>query len=303
MLKQRNLLPPLDYFIAFESAATQESFAAASRDLNISETAVSRKIKLLELHFTCPLFIRSHRSITLTPEGQQLLNSIKPALNQLITASEELFSLESPNTVTLSATNSVASLWLMPRLQNFRRRNSRIKINLVASDNDEECLGKNVDIALLRGEGKWSDHHAEMLFGECVFPVCSPDYMKTNPEFDNLEALANHSLIEVSSEHKEWLNWQTWLQKKLGRNMTLKQTVTVNTYPLAIQAAVDGIGVCLGWKHLIDPLLQSGELIQPYLEETVETKSGYFILTSKNRKSFPAQNIVEKWLWSFKAAR
>ncbi len=301
MLQRRNLLPPLDYFVAFESAATQESFAAASRDLNISETAISRKIKLLELHFKCPLFIRSHRSITLTPEGHQLLGSVRPALEQMIAASDDIFTLESQNTVTLSATNSVASLWLMPRLQKFNRRNNQIKINLVASDNDAECLGKNVDVAILRGNGTWPDHHAEMLFGECVFPVCSPAYRKIHPDFDSLEAVAEHSLIEVSSEHKEWLNWQTWLQKKLGHSMNLKQTVTVNTYPLAIQAALDGIGVCLGWEHLVDHLLKSGQLVQPFAPEEISTRSGYYLVTSKTRTSFPARNTVEKWLLGFKS--
>lgn len=296
MLKRRNLLPPLDYLVAFESAATQESFAAASRDLNISETAISRKIRLLELHYKCPLFVRSHRSVTLTTQGNQLLGDIRPALEQLIDASEDVFSAQSQNTVTLSATNSVAALWLMPRLQKFNRRNTQIKINLLASDSDEECLGENVDVAILRGDGVWPDHRAEMLFGECVFPICSPVYMNKHPIFHSLESVTKHSLIEVSSDHPEWLNWQTWLQIKLGRKMELKQPITVNTYPLAIQAALDGIGICLGWEYLVDHLLKSGQLVQPFVSEKIRTSSGYYLLTPKSRKPFPARNVVEEWL-------
>ena len=302
MLKRRNLLPPLDYMLAFESAASQESIAAASRDLNLSETAVSRKIRLMELHYKCPLFVRGHRSITLTAQGAQLLKEIRPALEQLIDASEQVFAGQSPDTVNLAATNSVASLWLMPRLQMFNLTNTDVTISLLASDVDEECLGDHVDLAILRGEGDWPGYRSEKLFGETVFPVCSPSYMKANPDFHSLETVSHHSIIEVASQHPEWHTWHTWLQAKLGRKLELSQTVTVNTYPLAIQAAVDGLGICLGWKHLVDSHLESGQLVQPFSIKPVTTDSGYFLLTPQKRQSFHARDIVEEWLLGFRGA-
>ena len=300
MLKRRNLLPPLDYLLAFESAASQESIVAASRDLNLSETAVSRKIRLMELHYKCPLFVRRHRSITLTAQGAQLLKDIRPALEQLIDASEQVFAGQTQDTVTLAATNSVASLWLMPRLQMFNRSNAQVTISLLASDVDEECLGDHVDLAILRGEGDWPGYQSEMLFGETVFPVCSPSYMKSNPDFHSLETVSHHSIIEVASQHPEWHTWHTWLQAKLGRKLELSQTVTVNTYPLAVQAAVDGLGICLGWKHLVDSHLKSGQLVRPFSTEPVSTESGYYLLTPLKKQPFHARDIVEEWLLGFR---
>ena len=83
MLQKRKVLPPLDYLLAFESAAKLGSFARASDDLNISETAISRKVRLLEQHYNLPLFIRGHRSITLTTHGATLLGSVSQALDVL----------------------------------------------------------------------------------------------------------------------------------------------------------------------------------------------------------------------------
>src|SRR6056297_1185536 len=80
MLKNRAALPRLDYLVAFEVAAELESFAAAARILNVSETAVSRKIRLLEGHYNCQLFLRRHRSVELTGHGRKLLGGIAPAL-------------------------------------------------------------------------------------------------------------------------------------------------------------------------------------------------------------------------------
>ena len=78
MTKSKNVLPPLDYLLAFEAAATRQSFAGASRELNISESAISRKARLLELHYQVPLFVRGHKSVTLTPQGKKLLDAVSP---------------------------------------------------------------------------------------------------------------------------------------------------------------------------------------------------------------------------------
>ena len=128
MADKKNILPPLDYLLAFESAANSQSFASASRDLNISETAISRKIRLLELHYDVPLFLRGHRSVRLTPQGHSLLNKIAPALEILREGSREMLSEHQKNAVSVAATNSVAALWLMPKLHKFNASNKHVKI-------------------------------------------------------------------------------------------------------------------------------------------------------------------------------
>ena len=303
MLKKRKMLPPLDHLLAFESAAKRGSFARASDELNISETAISRKVRLLEQHYNVPLFVRGHRSITLTTQGAALLSSVNRSMDILRDASEAMFARYQANTVTLAATNSVSSLWLMPRLRKFNRANSRVKIMLVSSDSDEECLGDGVDLSILRGEGEWPGFEAKLLFGETVFPVCAPRYMRLNPTCAKLEALSGVDLIEVASSHTEWMDWKTWLASQDIHDVALERAAFFNTYPLAIQAAVDGLGVALGWGHLVDHLLESGELMRPLGDCSARTQSGYFLLTNRSRKPFPERDIVEGWLLRASAAR
>ncbi|MFU1476746.1 LysR substrate-binding domain-containing protein [Roseovarius sp. C7] len=157
--------------------------------LNISETSISRKVRLLEQHYDVPLFVRGHRSVTLTPQGHSLLAPVQQAMNQLRDVSQDMLSKHQRNTVTVSATNSVAALWIVPRLARFNQTNPRIRITLIASDDDAECLADTVDLAILRGEGHWPCFEARQLFGETVFPVCSPDYLATHPGLDSAEIL------------------------------------------------------------------------------------------------------------------
>lgn len=303
MLKDRSVLPRLDYLLAFEAAAELESFAAAAKELNVSETAVSRKIRLLELHYDCALFVRGHRSVQLTDHGHKLLNGIRSPLRSIASLSEDMLSDRARSTVHMSATNSVASLWLMPRLRKFHQSNRNITISLVSSDLDSECLTEDFDLIILRGEGDWSGFTAQKLFGETVYPVCAPGYLNHDAGLVGVGTLLNESLIEVANNHTEWLNWKTWLARKGVDHKRVRHSTFVNTYPLAIQAAVDGLGIALGWGHLVDRHLKSGALIRPLAGEHVRTNSGYYLLRRQGAGRHAESDVVAKWLLQESDAR
>ena len=296
-------LPPLDYLLAFEATAESHSFVAASKRLNISETAISRKVRLLELHYGLQFFLRGHRSISITPQGVLFLSRVKPALQMLRDASQKTATDHRDRPVTLAATNSVAGLWLMPRLQKLNRQNKHLKIMLVSSDNDDECLSDSVDLAILRGDGDWPGFQARMLFGETVFPVCAPGYLEANPTASDPEKMHRLDLIEVASSHREWMNWRTWLQEFGVNADDLRQQSFFNTYPLSVHAAVDGLGIALGWGHLVDPLLAQEKLVRPLGAARVRTDHGYYLLKSERKRPFDECRLVEDWLLSLSAER
>ncbi|MCV2866742.1 LysR substrate-binding domain-containing protein [Albidovulum sediminicola] len=301
--ERRKPLPPLDYLLAFEAAAEHESFAAAARQINISETAISRKVRLLEQHFGLQLFARGHRSIELTPYGREFLARISPAIEMLREAADDALKTSKNRPVILAATQSVASLWLTPRLHEFRQANRHLSIMLVASDNDTECLADTVDLAILRGDGSWKGFDAQLVFGETIFPVCSPEFLAQNPEVAEIENLAGAPLIEVTSSHTEWMNWQAWLARMGAEARRLERTTLFNSYPLSIHAALDGVGVALGWGHLVDQYLNNGRLVRPLGDAQVRTKFGYYLLTPQNHPAFPSRTEISDWLMAVSASR
>lgn len=296
MLQKRKVLPPLDYLVAFEAAAREGGFAGAARRLNLSETAISRKVRLLEQHYDVALFVRGHRSVTLTAQGHALLDGVSSALDGLRAVSQDMFARHHKNAVTLAATNSVAALWLLPRLRRFNAANARVKISLVASDSDAECLAETSDLSILRGDGDWPGYEARKLFGETVFPVCSPGYLRRHGAAATLTALPSLDLIEVASAHAEWMTWTSWLSQHGIEGLALDRSASFNTYPLAVQAAVDGLGIALGWGHLVDRYLEDGSLVRPLGDAHVRTASGYYLLRRKGTRSFPERQTVEDWL-------
>lgn len=302
MQTKKNTLPPLDYLLSFEVAARFESFALASRELEISESAISRKIRLLEEHYETPLFRRGNKSVSLTRKGAMLLEKIRPALKDLRDVSAEVLAQKNVLDINLAATASVVSLWLLPRLQSFSRANSETNITLISSDDDAECLADNIDLSILRGDGNWPNYTAKKLFGEVIFPVCSPAFLASNPSASHLPSLPSLPLIEISNKHLEWMNWNEWLRGHLPAAPTPSKSSVFNVYPNAIQAAVDGMGIALGWGHLIDHLLESGALVRPLGDTQTRTEFGYYLLRRKKTIAHPKQKIVEEWLVSASAA-
>ncbi len=303
MLKNRAVLPRLDYLLAFEVAAELESFAAAAKEMNVSETAVSRKIRLLELHYGCALFVRGHRSVQLTDQGRKLMHGVRSPLQSIAQLSEDLLSKKRRSAVRLSATNSVASLWLMPRMPEFHSNNSNITISLFSSDLDEACLTEDFDLSILRGDGDWLGYDAKLLFGETIFPVCSPGYMEGRGRIESAEELVEHELIEVSNNHTEWMNWRAWLTDQGVEVKSVKHSTSVNTYPLGVHAAMDGLGIALGWGHLVDRHLRSGALVRPLAKSFLRTTSGYYMLRRQNAPRHAEADVVAQWLQSESAAR
>ncbi len=301
--ERRRPLPPLDYLLAFEAAAQHASFAGAARQMHISETAISRKVRLLEQHFGVAFFTRGHRSIGLTQHGREFLARIVPALDLLRAAADDTLKTGLDRPVILAATNSVAALWLTPRLHAFRQANAHVSIMLVASDNDQECLAETVDLAILRGDGVWKGYDSQLVFGETIFPVCSPDFLAQNPGVSDIRNLATVPLIEVASQHTEWMNWQVWLGRVGAMTRRIDRTTLFNSYPLSIHAAVDGVGVALGWGHLVDQLIGAGKLVRPLGDTQVRTDHGYYLLTPQNRPAFDGRTEVADWLMQISAAR
>jgi len=296
MRRRRQRLPPLDYLIAFEAAARLGGFTAAAERLNLSQAAISRQVKLLEEHLGVRLFRRGHRSVQFTAEGKSFLRHVREALDAVEKGVEGLQEAARRPRVSLAATQSISTLWLMPRLPRLRRDHPDLDIHLVSTDLDREALASEHDLIILRGEGQWESFEAELLLDEEIFPVCAPAYADQKG-LHLLEALRHCTFIEVASHHTEWMDWARWLTSSGLPETEGAASLTFNTYALAIQAAVDSLGVALGWRHLVDGHLAEGTLIRP-LPNSICTTSGYFLLQPQDNPLSPASQSVRDWLFA-----
>ncbi len=289
-------LPPLGTLVAFEAAARHLSFTRAAGELHLTQAAISRQIRLLEDDLGVALFTRANRAVRLTSEGRDLQHTVAPILGHLANAAEQLRNVSGAHRLSVATDQSIAALWLMPRLSGFRAANPDVLVRLVASDNDADCLASNVDIAIMHGDGTWPGYDATLLLDEDIFPVCSPAYLERHGPITSTSELAGHVLVDLEDDHWDWVSWRVWLTENNVDLAAEHHGMIVNNYPLVLQAARDGIGIALGWKHLADAYLNDGSLIRPLGKQSLRTGFGYYLLTPAGRAAGADARVFHDWV-------
>ena len=298
----RRSLPPLEALVAFEAAARRLSFTAAAAELHLTQAAISRQIRLLEANLGRKLFVRAHRRVVFTPEGPEFQHVVALALRHLARAANDLRQVETDRRLTVATDQSVAALWLVSRLPRFRQAHPGLSVRLVASDIETDCLAEGIDVAIIHGDGAWRGFDATMLLDEAVFPVCSPAYLDRHGPIATAADLSRATLIDLEDEHWNWINWRIWLTEREVPIAEEAERIRINAYPLVVQAARDGLGVALGWKHLVDAYLGDGSLVRP-IGDTVETAFGYHLLVPSGALSAAARAFCDWALEERRAGR
>ena len=112
MVRRHYNLPSLNALAAFEAAARHLSLTRASSELNVTPGAVSKQVKMLEDEIGRPLFIRLHRALQLTPEGETVYRTLRETFERISANLQSVHSDNAIRTVSIGATTAFAQLWL-----------------------------------------------------------------------------------------------------------------------------------------------------------------------------------------------
>ena len=290
----KNRLPPLDPLIAFEAAARLLSFTRAGEELHLTQAAISQQIRSLEQSLQVKLFTRSHRAVQLTNEGREYQHTVAAVLKQLAGATMDIQNVEFAQQLVIGCDQSFASQWLSARFERLRQLLPDVALRIIASDDYGESLGPEVQVAILHGDGSWPGFEALRLFDEEVYPVCSPAYTHSDAEQDWVAWLLQAQLIDLADSHWNWMNWRLWLGGNNIDEPLGNRNLQINSYPLVIEAACNGQGVALGWRYLVDDLIEQGRLLRP-VEQSLVTEFGYYLLCRDGQQQ--DENVVRLRDW------
>jgi DNA-binding transcriptional LysR family regulator len=282
--------------VYFEAAARLQSFTLASGELNVTQGAVSRQIRQLEDYLGKALFQREKRRVLLTDDGHTYLVSIAHILQQLSDATGDLMSRGESGQVTIVTSSALATFYLMPRIPAFRQRHADIPIRLMARDRIGKIRPSEYDLSLYYYRRPPVGDGVRMLFGETVFPVCSPEYRAQHRERlagPVSGALARDLLWQESGE--DWITWPEWLEAQQIHLDRFDNRLLVNHYGMVVQAAMAGQGIALGWAGLLDAELERGALVKP-LGLELNTSAGFCLIASPERPPREETEVFSRWL-------
>lgn len=286
----------LDVLRVFESAARQLSFTAAAAELGTSQPAVSQQIKRLEQRLATRLFDRVYRGIVLTEAGEHLLQYVQDGLATLETGLQAVTAQPQHEVLQVATDFAFAAYWLMPRLKRFNQRCPEVDVSLITGERDLGALSAQIDVAIAFGDGRVKNGQSQLLFAEEVYPVCSPQLLKEHSSDNSSSLLAKLPLLHLRPESRaSWYDWQG-LYSALGiTEAPSPGTLRFDNYTLLIQAAIAGQGVAIGWRYLIDELLEQGLLCRACEGEAVSDLGYHLVLPERKRRQRPTQLFVD-WM-------
>ena len=265
----RRHLPSLGAFATFEVAAKHLSFTAAAKELNVTQAAVSQQIRTLEDALENRLFRRKHNALELTEEGAVLLRAVTQGLDIVTSAVSFMRDEPQESGITIAATIGVATHWIKPLIRDFRAHHPDAQFTILASDEDQGLQNAaEVDIAFICGNDRsHAGDELYYLFPEMVQPVCSPDYLHKHGPFDDPESLKTANLMHLHDKHWysgaiNWqpLTWHSWFQSLGVDYVPSASRLVTNCNPILVEAACQGEGLILGWRHIVAEHLRTGQL-------------------------------------------
>ncbi len=286
----------LDLLRVFESAARHLSFTAAAVELGTTQPAVSQQIQRLEKQLATRLFDRVYRGIELTDAGRLLFLHVQEGLQAISAGLEAIGSRPQHEVLQVATDFAFAAYWLMPRLHRFHEANPEIDVSIVTSDRTMNMLRSEVDIAIAFGDGRFKHGEAMLLFREEVFPICSPRLLAGRDWPLPVAALAELPLLHLKPEVRtRWFDWNA-----LFRELGIAQPpgsgmLRFDNYTLLIQAAIAGQGVAIGWRYLVDDLLDQGLLV-PLLDTSVSSDFGYYLVQPERKRRARLMKCFVDWL-------
>ena len=266
LARLRRSLSSINALATFEAAARLASFTQAAAELGVTQAAVSRQIKQLESDLNTALFLRAHRRVALTPAGAALAGTVTGAFDSMAEMIETIRRPEPVNAVTVGATLAFSHFWFLPRLAAFRAIHPQIRLRLIADDSPTDLRRDRLDVAIRFGRPPFADARSIASHADEVFPVCSPRLLEAAGMTAEGADLLRLPLIASDTVNPSWLTWRSWSQA-LGLGPALgvasdRSPLRFNHYTDAIQVAVNGEGVALGWAMLLSGHLDEGRLVR-----------------------------------------
>jgi LysR family transcriptional regulator, glycine cleavage system transcriptional activator len=286
------------HLCAFEAVARHLNFRAAAEEMALTQSAVSRQIQSLEEEVGVSLFLRHTRAVELTSAGAQLLMAVSQSLPRIDNAVRQIRQSAGRRSVALTTFASFASMWLIPRMEQFQRDNPDIDIRIDATDTPLDLEIADVDLALRYGPMATMPAQAVRLFGEQLTPVASPWLLKERP-LTRPADVAHFTLIEAGDAHQthlEWLTWRRWFDEHGLAKLQPKRWLYFNYAYQMVQAALAGQGVVLARLPLVAESLANGDLIEPLPKLRMDSPMAYWLVIGPRSAQRPEIRAFCEWL-------
>lgn len=282
--------PPLRAVRTFEAFARHGGVNAAARELDVSASAISHQLHLLEDFLQQPLTLRQGRNLVLTDEGREYYRAIRSAFAVLRSATEHVREKSATRQVTISLIPLFGMGWFIPRLPAFMRANPQTEINVVYA-NHRNYLSDASDMSIRFGNGQWAGYQSEKLISGQMVPVCSRAFLRVHGHIDTPEQLLQMPLLH----DEERSTWQQWFTQQGVKRPVRRSGPMFEDGLLTLAGVQAGLGCALMREPLIAPYLESGELVKIF-DLPIDDGRDYHLCVRADSDMTEDGKLLQNWL-------
>ena len=288
----KSRLPSLRAVAVFVAAGRTLSFTTAAKAVNLSPSAVSRRVRDLERDLGVALFRRFNRRLELTAAGARYLEATSRAIDLIERESDAIRPRRRKTTLRLSVLQSLASSWLVPKLAALKAARPDLDIEIETSAELMDLTDDRFDAAIRFGTGHWPGLVAQRLFTVQVFPVAAPALVPCGGRVSTA-LLSQTVLLDIAQAPDLW---QQYLAAVGLGGYRPRRRQTFDNAQVMFEAAANGMGLALATQELVEGQLSSGRLVRPFSNASVPIKQSYYLACRKDRRDQPALRALLKAL-------
>lgn len=285
MKHYRTALPPLDYLLFFEAAARHGNFTKAATELNVSQAAVSKRVKYLEEWLGMELISRNGRTIDTSFKGAKLATHISEALDYLSMSIAQVSHINQEK-LSLAANVTVSQYWLTPRINEYLLERDAVPVTLTSSDRDVDLFNMGSNAIIFYGTDIPAGWDGVVLFEEIWQPLAAPDFDVSNVDFNNI------TLLDFEKVTPKWVNWPDFLSSTEFTQFENSTLVNLGAYGSTIDAAIRGKGIALGCPDVLSFEIEAGRLC-PLPGFAHHTNRTYFVIWKPGTMSQRTRDLLQ----------
>lgn len=277
----------------FLAVCEQGSFTGTARKIGLSQSAVSHAIRRLETRLGLRLIARTTRSVAPTEVGQQLIEILQPALENIDKGLAELQrrSERPVGTIRITATDHAAETLLWPALDRLSASFPDIAVELSVEGGLVDIVEGRFDAGVRLGEEVSKDMVAIRISPDMrMAAVATPDYLARRGTPQSPQDLVQHACINMRFESGEIYAWEF---EKDGREIRSKVggQWMINSSSLITRTVLAGRGISFQLEDAVRPMIADGRLVR-LLEDWCPPFSGYHLYYPSRRHLSPAFRLL-----------
>ena len=249
------------------SLASAGSLSAAARELGITTSAVSKRLAIIEARVGVPLVNRTTRRMSMTPEGEVLLEHARRILGEIADLDQLLTSSQGvpKGQLRVNATLGFGRLHIAPAISRYVLRYPEVDVQLQLSVDPPALTGDQFDVCIRFGAPSDARVIARRLAPNRRLLCASPKYLAQRGEPKSPAELRRHNCICIRQGDEAYGVWRLFSGRESERDaqaVKVRGNLSTNDGEIAVNWALDGHGILMRAEWDIERYLESGRLVQ-----------------------------------------